>query len=68
MKPTILLRSSAEIVPSAAAIRAHIAMLAFAKSLFWYLPTCTLVSAVSPCSRDLSWSHSAMGFLSSIFG
>ena len=60
MNAAVLRRSSAVIVPSAAAINAHMAMLAFAKSLLLYLATCVFVLPCRSAIRLFSWSHSAM--------
>src|SRR4051794_29668154 len=60
MKPAVLRRSSAVMVPSAGAISAHIAMLALAKSLLLNLPTWVVVVACRSVRRAFSWSQRAM--------
>src|SRR5690242_17392444 len=63
MKPAVFARSSGSILPSAAAISAHIAMLALANSLVLNLPTCVLTLLDMSVMRDLSVSHRAIEFL-----
>src|SRR5215212_1234364 len=60
MNAPVLRFSSASMLPSAAAMSAHIAMLALANSLLLNLPTCVLVWADMSATRALSWSHSAI--------